>query len=95
VSGESGSPTISAPRGTESVPSYKVASLQHFLSVVVESLVLCLGFGSDFCSPFGGSPALTGILRGFLCTYRKYWSNISKWATAAFVPSKLFTVVSP
>ena len=51
---ESGSPAISAARGTMSVPTYKVISLQHFLSVAVESLVLCLEFGSDICAPFGG-----------------------------------------
>ena len=60
VRGESGSPAISAARGTVSVPSYKVISLQHFLRVAVESLVLCLEFGSDFCAPFGGHLPLVG-----------------------------------
>jgi hypothetical protein len=85
-SGESGSPAISATRGTLSVPSYSVISLQHFLSVAVKSLVLCMLFGSDFCAPFGGSVTLPGILRGSLGTCRRYWNNILKWATAAFIP---------
>jgi hypothetical protein len=60
VSGESGSPAISAARATESVPSYSVISLQHFLSVAVESLVHCMLFGSDFCAPFESHLPLLG-----------------------------------
>ena len=60
MSGESGSPAISAARETDSVPSYKVTSQQHFLSEAFESLVHCLELGSDFCAPFGGRLPLLG-----------------------------------